>query len=262
MTVISTVDPAAASSSAAASQASVAAAKASAAASASSASAAAGPIYYSMICKVGGDFKEFATYQDAWKASPVPSSCDASAGGRGVKHGQQLTETQSKALNVAYGADADKDSLAGLFGICGGVDGFYTTKIINLDQANEAAGALLICPDHPNAAKIQANIDSVKNLTAEDPTANVSDIITYEITGSAASALVTYSQQGGSIGQENDVPVPWTKTLTITGEYRSLAVSAQNSGDGDITCSIKVGDKVVNTVTSKGAYAIASCFSS
>jgi hypothetical protein len=110
--------------------------------------------------------------------------------------------------------------------------------MVNTAQADEAAGALMICPDHPNAAKIQANIEKVRRLTASDPRANISNIITYEVTGSATSALVTYSQQDGGIGQENDVSVPWNKVLTITGAYRSLAVSAQNGGDGDITCTL------------------------
>jgi hypothetical protein len=85
--------------------------------------------------------------------------------------------------------------------------------------------------------------------------------ITYSVTGDSGSASITYSADSHfSIAQESDAQLPWSKDLTIpTGDFRFLSISAQNSGDGDITCAIAIGGKVVNTITSSGAYAIASC---
>jgi hypothetical protein len=94
--------------------------------------------------------------------------------------------------------------------------------------------------------------------------ARLANQITYSVTGDSGAASITYSADNNfSIAQESDAALPWSKDLTIPkGDYRFLSISAQNSGDGDITCSIAVGGKVVNTITSSGAYAIATCNSS
>ena len=72
--------------------------------------------------------------------------------------------------------------------------------------------AHLTCPNHQHAKKIQPNIDSVKNLTGGDRNANVSDVVTSAVTGSASSTSVTDSKEGTSTPKENDVGVPRSKT--------------------------------------------------
>ena len=82
--------------------------------------------------------------------------------------------------------------------------------------------------------------------------------VTYSVTGSASSADITYENEGGGTSQEK-VTLPWTQVVH-SPTNRFLYVSAQNQGEyGDITCEIKVGDEVVKTSTSSGAYTIASC---
>lgn len=88
------------------------------------------------------------------------------------------------------------------------------------------------------------------------------DQVTYSITASeSGSALITFSEDANfNLSQENGAELPWTKDLTIpAGGFRILSLSAQNSGGGDISCSISVGGQVVDTATSSGDYAIVTC---
>ena len=89
----------------------------------------------------------------------------------------------------------------------------------------------------------------------------LADQINYSVTGESGGASITYSADTNfSIAQETDAALPWSKDLTIhRGDFRVLSIIAQKGGDGDITCSISVAGRVVNTITSSGAYAIASC---
>ena len=110
------------------------------------------------------------------------------------------------------------------------------------------------------ASEAAAESTAVASIQAEDKRQSQ---VTYSITGTADSALVTYTVTDGDISQENGISVPWNKSLEIPNDdYRFLSLSAQNSGDGSITCTISVAGKVVNTNTSTGAYAIASCSAS
>lgn len=86
--------------------------------------------------------------------------------------------------------------------------------------------------------------------------------VTYSITASeSGSALITYAEDANfNLAQENGAALPWTKDLTIpAGGFRILSLSAQNSGGGEISCSIAVGGQVVDTATSSGDYAIVTC---
>ena len=248
-TTVSTLDPVVASKSAAAIAAKAAAVKSSAAASkasvAAAAAAKAGPLYYSVQCAVDGLYVDFPTYKDAWKKPS--SSCSY-----GDVHGAQFTALQQKALKTAFPNNPVRDLLPSLYQDCAEINGTIALNLSEEDGRNEAAGALMICPDHPNAKEINAAIAEVAQATSPD--------ITYSVSGSASSASVTYSANGGDIAQENDVSVPWSKSLTISGDYSFLSISAQNQGqDGTITCSISRGGKVIKTITSTGGYAIASC---
>jgi hypothetical protein len=81
--------------------------------------------------------------------------------------------------------------------------------------------------------------------------------VTYEIGGSAAKGLITYSTPSGQ-EQQNGARVPWTKTFKAKGG-ELLGVSAQNGGGGSVTCSITVDGKVIKRGKSTGEYAIVSC---
>lgn len=82
--------------------------------------------------------------------------------------------------------------------------------------------------------------------------------VTYEVTGTAHSASMTYNnEQGGT--EQGDYNLPFRKNYTM--EYDSfLYISAQNDGEtGSVTCSIYVNGTKVKTSTSQGAYVIATC---
>lgn len=89
--------------------------------------------------------------------------------------------------------------------------------------------------------------------------------VTYQLGGTARSADITYTGDGGSTEQQNGVDVPLKTTggqpglrvLLDPGEFAYL--SAQNQGDGSITCSIRAGGRVIDEATSRGEFAIASC---
>jgi hypothetical protein len=64
-----------------------------------------------------------------------------------------------------------------------------------------------------------------------------------------------------SIEQAVDVKLPWSKEFDwpVDKAFQIAQVSVQNSGSGQITCTITVDGAVAKTATSKGSYAIASC---
>ena len=83
--------------------------------------------------------------------------------------------------------------------------------------------------------------------------------VVYEVTGSGASADLTYENQTGNTEQRT-VPVPWKQTLTVpAGSF--LYVSAQSADDGTRTigCTISVNGRVLETAESRGRFVIATC---
>lgn len=82
--------------------------------------------------------------------------------------------------------------------------------------------------------------------------------VTYEVTGSASEASLTYENGDGGTSQEK-VALPWSLTVKAPAS-NFLYISAQNEGDyGDIACTITVDGKVIKTSSSSGGYTIASC---
>jgi hypothetical protein len=81
---------------------------------------------------------------------------------------------------------------------------------------------------------------------------------TYEVTGDAKSALVTYTDADGSISQETSVSVPWSMNLNgSAGQY--VSVSAQNnSASGSVVVEITKEGRSFKTAKSSGAYGVAS----
>lgn len=92
------------------------------------------------------------------------------------------------------------------------------------------------------------------------------DTVTYDVTGSASGANLTYSTSSGTEQQSNLV-VP-----LMSGGRRSpirigpvpsgtfLYLSAQNTGvSGSVTCSIRVGSDLIASNSARGEGAIATC---
>ena len=85
--------------------------------------------------------------------------------------------------------------------------------------------------------------------------------VTYIVGGTTSKADLTYTTDGAtSTQQEQGVAVPWRKELHIKGNLLAVyQLSAQNAGQGTVTCEIQVDGTTVKKATSSGAGAIASC---
>lgn len=84
--------------------------------------------------------------------------------------------------------------------------------------------------------------------------------VTYEIDGRSASNITYTTDGAGSTEQQNDVKLPWTKTINVPSGFAIVSLSAQNGGGGSISCKITgPGGKVLKQAQSSGQYAIASC---
>ena len=86
-------------------------------------------------------------------------------------------------------------------------------------------------------------------------------VITYEVSGDAQGATVTYTSNDTNMAQDTDVALPWTKDVTLTGFVKIATITASNGFDdaGSITCKILADGKVLTENTSNGAGASASC---
>lgn len=101
-----------------------------------------------------------------------------------------------------------------------------------------------------------------------DNAAHKTHTIVYSVTGSGQTSDITYNtfQEGsGQTGmtQDNDVALPWTKTVTASGLLTDFDVSATvGLNGGTVTCSISEDGKQIATNTASGAFATADCNSS
>lgn len=118
-------------------------------------------VEYTCGASVGSPKLTFSHVKEAWAAAPM-EICDATEIGAGTPSELELT-----ALKTAYGPDYKRDSLAGLWGICAKTAGIPIDRIVSGAQGAELEGAFLLCPDHPKAATIQANIVTGKDLSAK-----------------------------------------------------------------------------------------------
>lgn len=80
--------------------------------------------------------------------------------------------------------------------------------------------------------------------------------VSYDLTGHG-SVRVTMSNASGDPDQLT-TPLPYH--LDLGGVEGFVFLSAQLHGEGTVTCTIKQGDRVVQTVTSSGHDRIATCF--
>ncbi|WP_274560344.1 MmpS family transport accessory protein [Streptomyces spiramyceticus] len=87
--------------------------------------------------------------------------------------------------------------------------------------------------------------------------------VTYEVTGDAKDASITYTTWNNgntSSSSVSDVRLPWRKEVESTGLMKggSLVVTLGESG-GTATCSVTVDDNPPQTSTARGKFATATC---
>jgi hypothetical protein len=83
--------------------------------------------------------------------------------------------------------------------------------------------------------------------------------VTYSVTGSAARAEITMENgQGGT--EQTTVSLPWSQPVDGARSGQFVYISAQNqSGYGDVTCTIRVNGADFKSSTSSSEYGIADC---
>jgi hypothetical protein len=117
----------------------------------------------------------------------------------------------------------------------------------------------------------------------DDPVVIYSDqpsvTVDYEVTGSAASATISYAADGAVTSNQN-FPLPWRKSAVIWPPVQFVPLFATVAGvdhwviqpngvsrrpgnpaatGGSATCKISIGGKVVMQRTASGAYQSARC---
>ncbi|UNK47090.1 PASTA domain-containing protein [Arthrobacter sulfonylureivorans] len=97
----------------------------------------------------------FESLREVWDEIQVSGdlSCEAELSLRG-----ELTDTEKKALKKAYGSEPGPVDITTLYEICTQMTGIPITGTVGKNQADEAAGAVMLCPDHPKKKKIKKSI--------------------------------------------------------------------------------------------------------
>jgi len=81
--------------------------------------------------------------------------------------------------------------------------------------------------------------------------------ITYAVSGSTYSALVTFEKGDGGV-QQKEISVPWSETISVEpGTFMSISAQSRQAS-GTIRVKILHGDVVLREAVSEGAYVIAS----
>lgn len=86
--------------------------------------------------------------------------------------------------------------------------------------------------------------------------------VTYAVTGRGTASINydTSTNAGVSTENANEVPLPWSKDVVISGLFRAPHVVATLGADGGtVTCTISTGGRVLKTATSSGPFASATC---
>lgn len=82
--------------------------------------------------------------------------------------------------------------------------------------------------------------------------------VKYELSGTASTVDITYTNEDGGTSQLSDVPLPWTLTFK-RGSGQFVYVSGQNQAEtGSVVATVYKDGKVFKTSTSEGAYVIAT----
>lgn len=121
-------------------------------------------------CSFGeiGDSEELPVteYQDAWEQAKEAGTTEVRCTNEFT--GGRLTDVELKAVEKAYGKDYPEDSIATLYGICAKMAGIPIDEVRSGGQADELAGAVMVCPDHPKIDTMKATVVSGEVLVAEE----------------------------------------------------------------------------------------------
>jgi hypothetical protein len=103
-----------------------------------------------------------------------------------------------------------------------------------------------------------ANPVLVTPIGADKAESSDPKVVTYEVFGSGNAALINYVDLDGIPQRVEDVPVPWSLTLSTTVPAVSANILAQSDGDA-VTCRITVDGEVKEEHTATGVNAQTFC---
>ncbi|MFF0148379.1 MmpS family membrane protein [Amycolatopsis sulphurea] len=89
-------------------------------------------------------------------------------------------------------------------------------------------------------------------------------VVVYELTGAGGARNLTYVGEGGSLRQQDEVATPWAVSVQRAAAADAPSFSslvAQNVGDGELGCRIRVNGAVVAQQSVTGVGARLSCVS-
>jgi hypothetical protein len=102
---------------------------------------------------------------------------------------------------------------------------------------------------------------STPNPTQTTP--NGHRAIEYQVEGIAPSLTITYSTfAGGKLGAStaSDAKLPWKRSIEVPAGFKQAGLTAATGqANGDVTCRIVSGGKVLAENHSSGTTAVASC---
>ncbi|MCV7314652.1 hypothetical protein H7J77_03715 [Mycolicibacillus parakoreensis] len=83
-------------------------------------------------------------------------------------------------------------------------------------------------------------------------------VVTYDIVGPGATAVINYQDLDGEPQRTGTVDLPWTLTLTTTAPSVAPSIMAQTDGQS-ISCRITVDDEIKDERTATGVNAQTFC---
>jgi uncharacterized protein YceK len=97
--------------------------------------------------------------------------------------------------------------------------------------------------------------------------AQTNHTVVYSVTGTGQASYITYAtlQQGNGqkgVSQVTNVPLPWTKIITVSGLITAFSVTGTvGANGGTVACNITEDGKSLSTNTASGPFASANCSS-
>lgn len=97
---------------------------------------------------------------------------------------------------------------------------------------------------------------------------NKSHTVAYSVTGTIGKADISYESSDSSSSDHqsstDNVPLPWTKTISVKGDISIFMVTANthigpNTSSGQLSCTLSVDGKVVSTDSQNGDADFVTC---
>lgn len=157
-------------------------------------------ITYELTCySEDGDPTLYADLEEAWSEPNNSCGADYVSG--------EPSEGELAAIEV-YGYADDPRYLDFLYGPCAETAGKYITEPLRPDEVKMIKGALMVCPDHPKRAQLEANIKAGLAKEAADDAAIAAEIKAND-KNEAERASGKYVDDGKFLVGKDVVPGTW-----------------------------------------------------